>query len=86
MESGKNSNNKNKNENDISTVLVLNRSQFLSQKCGLQMVIKIINFRTLLYSSTPCSHLQNLTESFGTKADFVMQFNAAVLRPGLQRL
>lgn len=32
MESGKNSNNKNKNENDISTVLVLNRSQFVKPK------------------------------------------------------
>jgi len=68
----KNSNNKNKNENDISTVLVLNRSEFLNQNCSLQMVIKIINFVTLPYSFTPRSHLHNLTGSFGTKADFIM--------------
>lgn len=74
IESGKNNNNKNKNENDISTVLVLNRSQFLSQKCGLQLIIKIIIFKTLPYSSTLCSHLQNLTGSFDTKANFIMLF------------
>lgn len=84
MESGKNSNNKNKNENDTAIVLVLNRSQFLSQKCGLQMVIKIINFKTLPYSSTLHSHLQNLTL---TQAQISScWFNTAVLGPGLRTL
>lgn len=44
----------------------------LSQKCGLQIVIKIINFKTLPYSSTLRPHLQNLTGPFDTKANFIM--------------
>lgn len=86
MESGKNSNNKNKNENDISTVLVLNRSQFVSQKCGFQMIIKIINFKTLHSSSTLCSHLLNLTGSFDKKANFIVAFILSSLEQRFQGL
>lgn len=72
MESGKITTNKSKNENGISTVRVKRRSQVLSQKCGLQMIIKTINFKTLPYPSTLCSKLQTLPGSFDTKANVIM--------------
>lgn len=71
MESGKNNINKNRNVNDISTVLVLNRSQFLGQKCSLQMMIKIINFKILPYSSTLCSTYRISQDLCDTKADVI---------------